>query len=187
MGWLLFEVVEITNWGARLPQNRFGWRWLLLEKLWTPSLAECLAFFFFNLLRVRIHESLNWKTGYHSCHLLVAFAPSFLKEGGESGMWPCYLPPPNNPPRPTVTDPSSILINHSHVTATILIGWFLWRNKLWLVQKLYRSKLLVSLATTRCLLADSALILDNRQIIWSDLNNLDKHIISITYWNKNNF
>ena len=31
MGWLLFEVVEITNWGARLPQNRF-------EELWTPSL-----------------------------------------------------------------------------------------------------------------------------------------------------
>ena len=38
MGWLLFEVVEITNWGARLPQNRFGWRWLLFEELWTPSL-----------------------------------------------------------------------------------------------------------------------------------------------------
>ena len=38
MGWLLFEVVEITNWGARMPQNRFGWRWLLFEELWTPSL-----------------------------------------------------------------------------------------------------------------------------------------------------
>ena len=35
---LLFEVVEITNWGARLPQNRFGWRWLLFEELWTPYL-----------------------------------------------------------------------------------------------------------------------------------------------------
>ena len=40
MGWLLFEVVEITNWGARLPQNRFGWRWLLFEELWTPSLVQ---------------------------------------------------------------------------------------------------------------------------------------------------
>ena len=30
----------ITNWGARLPQNRFGWRWLLFEELWTPSLAS---------------------------------------------------------------------------------------------------------------------------------------------------
>ena len=28
-----------TNWGARLPQNRFGWRWLLFEELWTPSLV----------------------------------------------------------------------------------------------------------------------------------------------------
>ena len=27
----------ITNWVARLPQNRFGWRWLLFEELWTPS------------------------------------------------------------------------------------------------------------------------------------------------------
>jgi len=36
--WLLIEVVEITNWGARLPHNRFGWRWLLFEELWTPSL-----------------------------------------------------------------------------------------------------------------------------------------------------
>ena len=39
LGWLLSEVVEITNWGARLPQNRFGWRWLLFEELWTPSLV----------------------------------------------------------------------------------------------------------------------------------------------------
>ena len=38
--WLLIEVVEITNWGARLPQNRFGWRCLLFEELWTPSLTQ---------------------------------------------------------------------------------------------------------------------------------------------------
>ena len=40
MGWLLFEVVEITNSGAHLPQNRFGWRWLLFEEIWTPSLPR---------------------------------------------------------------------------------------------------------------------------------------------------
>ena len=36
-------MVEITNWGARLPQNRFGWQWLLFEELWTPSFFQmCL-------------------------------------------------------------------------------------------------------------------------------------------------
>ena len=37
-GLILFEVVEITNWGVRLPQNRFGWWWLLFEELWPTSL-----------------------------------------------------------------------------------------------------------------------------------------------------
>ena len=35
-GWLPIEGVEITNWAARLPQNTFGWRWLLVEEFWTP-------------------------------------------------------------------------------------------------------------------------------------------------------
>ena len=30
------EVVEITNWGAPMPQNTFGWRWLHVEDFWTP-------------------------------------------------------------------------------------------------------------------------------------------------------
>ena len=52
MGWLLFEGVEITNWGARLPQNRFGWRWLLFEELWTPSLVghPCILYPYLNSL-----------------------------------------------------------------------------------------------------------------------------------------
>ena len=33
-------MVEITNSGARLLQNRFGWRWLLFEELWIPSLGD---------------------------------------------------------------------------------------------------------------------------------------------------
>ena len=45
MVWLLFEVVEITNWGARLTQNRFGWRWLLFEELWTLSLLVQTMYF----------------------------------------------------------------------------------------------------------------------------------------------
>ena len=38
-GWLPIEVVEINNWGARLPQNTFGWRGLLFEAFWTPPLG----------------------------------------------------------------------------------------------------------------------------------------------------
>ena len=38
-GWLPIEVVEINNWGARLSQNTFGWRWLLVEAFWTPPLG----------------------------------------------------------------------------------------------------------------------------------------------------
>ena len=31
----------ITNWGARMPQNTFGWRWLPIEDLWTsPPLTQ---------------------------------------------------------------------------------------------------------------------------------------------------
>ena len=46
--------MEITNWGARLPQNRFGWRWLLFEKLWTPSLLGAhLKFCSWDLLFLR--------------------------------------------------------------------------------------------------------------------------------------
>ena len=37
-------MVEITNWGARLPRNRFGWRWLLFEELWTPSLLAGMLY-----------------------------------------------------------------------------------------------------------------------------------------------
>ena len=42
------EVVEITNWGAPMPQNTFGWRWLHVEDFWTPpspwrQLREYLA------------------------------------------------------------------------------------------------------------------------------------------------
>ena len=29
-------MVEITNWGVRMPQNTFGWRWLLIEDFCTP-------------------------------------------------------------------------------------------------------------------------------------------------------
>ena len=32
--------MEITNWGACLPQNTFGWQWLLVEELWTPPLFQ---------------------------------------------------------------------------------------------------------------------------------------------------
>ena len=34
--WLQIEVVEITNLGARIPQNMFGWRWLLIIDFCTP-------------------------------------------------------------------------------------------------------------------------------------------------------
>ena len=34
--WLQIEVGEITNWGARMPQNTFGWRWLLIEDFCPP-------------------------------------------------------------------------------------------------------------------------------------------------------
>ena len=38
--------MEITNWGGHLPQNRFGWRCLLFEELWTPSLLHHDLVFF---------------------------------------------------------------------------------------------------------------------------------------------
>ena len=39
----------ITNWVAHLPQNRFRWRWLLFEELWTPSLMHSMIESFFCL------------------------------------------------------------------------------------------------------------------------------------------
>ena len=30
--WLQIEVVEITNWGERMPQNTFGGLWLSIER-----------------------------------------------------------------------------------------------------------------------------------------------------------
>ena len=45
---LAIEMVEITNWGAGMPQNPFGWRWLLIEDFCIPPLTGLLPFFVFN-------------------------------------------------------------------------------------------------------------------------------------------
>ena len=78
--WLPIEVVEITNWGARIPQNTFGWRWLPIEDFCTPpSCNQRNNGFLWRVLRRKIYSisTSSVQSKYHT-KIQFMFWKSFL-------------------------------------------------------------------------------------------------------------
>ena len=51
-----WEVVEIINWGARMPQNTFGWLWFPIEDFCTPPSSRTGVW----PVRIQINPSPLW-------------------------------------------------------------------------------------------------------------------------------
>ena len=66
-----YEVVEFTNWGARMPQNMFGWQWLLIKDFCTPPLGKQIESNFFVVIFRAKAKFVNIKRGIKHLKSLV--------------------------------------------------------------------------------------------------------------------
>ena len=136
MGWLLFEVVEITNWGARMPQNRFGGRWLLFEELWTPSLLLGIKIVFETTekrLFIVLIIFLNYRTLVLSFFLSLTKLPVYLFKKWQLFI---FIRPPPSPHKYSVV---KVDIGQTTFTKKGVFVFILpWNYKLY--EKNYKSK-----------------------------------------------